>query len=145
MHHHCKIHLLMITTLDFHTSFAVCPLLYYFVLFCFSTSGNIDIGEEECSVMMKYFAAQHQHGDSCENDSPNNKTQNTSPSNFCESVPGIVSTLTLERLTQITALYCGPRYTLTCLKKNTLCLWSNELRDIYVDLLKAVELESREE
>ena len=100
--------------------------------------------------MMKYFAAQHQHEDSCENDSPENdspnyKTQNTSPSHICEPVPGKVSTLTLERLTQITALYCGPRYTLNCLKKNTLCLWSNELRDIYVDLLKAVELESREE
>ena len=86
--------------------------------------------------MMKYFASQHQH-DSSEN--------GASKAQVCEPVPGKASTLTLERLTQITALYCGPRYALRCLKKNTLSLWSDELCDIYVDLLKAVELESREE
>ena len=104
----------------------------------FYLKGNIDIGEEECSVMMKHYATQHADDD-------DSSFITEEDAHACEPVPGWEPTLTLERVTQIAALYCGPRYTLRCLKENTLSLWSDELREIYVDLLKAVELESKEE
>ena len=108
-----------------------------YFLSCILNIGNIDLGEEACSAMLTYFTAHF--------DQSSDVFEGSTESHACEPLDGRTPTLTLERVIQTTAIHCGSRYAMNCLKESTPATWSDSLREIFVSLLKAVELESKEE
>eukprot|EP00111_Clytia_hemisphaerica_P006058 TCONS_00017549-protein len=115
----------------------ICQLADTRLLDYFINTRNIDLGEDGCSAMLNHFAARF--------DQSSDVFEGSTESHACSPLDGWSPTLTLERVIQLTAAYCGSRYTLNCLKESTPSTWSDSLREIFVSLLKAVELESKEE
>jgi len=90
---------------------------------------NIDLDEEQCTIMLNYITSPHKENEE---------------SHKCEPLPGWQPTLTLEKVIRLTTMHCGTRYTLSCLRERTSFAWSDELRNIYTSLLRALELENKQ-
>ena len=91
---------------------------------------NIDLDEEQCTVMLDHFASQDKENEE---------------GHKCKPLPGWEPTLTFEKVIRLIAMHCGTRYTLSCLRERTSMVWSEELRNIYTSLLRALELENKQE
>lgn len=90
---------------------------------------KIELKEEDCNVMLAHFLDQSQSNERY----------------CCKPLSDWTPTLTVERLIRITALHCGTRYTLNCLKEMSSFSWTVELRQIYTSLLRSAQVENQQE